>query len=291
MEAENQAVEGSNLKPVVEAIVMASESPVSLERLAKILEDEGGNGPGKDALRNVLGDLMGDYAERGVELVEVASGFRFQARAAYADRVSRLWEERKPRYSRALLETLALVAYRQPITRGEIEHVRGVAVSSNIMRLLLERDWVKVVGHRDVPGRPAVYATTKEFLDYFGLKSLAELPSLAELKDFDAINADLFANIVLDEEGATQDETAAPAAAGGDEVEQAAREVSAVGETEAATDQAARDTGETRDAEAASALEAQAQEDDPAPAPDADPAYDAASETPDHDDDTPAAAS
>ncbi len=291
MEAENQAVEGSNLKPVVEAIVMASESPVSLERLAKILEDEGGNGPGKDALRNVLGDLMGDYAERGVELVEVASGFRFQARAAYADRVSRLWEERKPRYSRALLETLALVAYRQPITRGEIEHVRGVAVSSNIMRLLLERDWVKVVGHRDVPGRPAVYATTKEFLDYFGLKSLAELPSLAELKDFDAINADLFANIVLDEEGATQDETAAPAAAGGDEVEQAAREVSAVGETEAATDQAARDTGETRDAEAAPALEAQAREDDPAPAPDADPAHDPADETPAHDDDTPAAAS
>ncbi|MBK6657569.1 MAG: SMC-Scp complex subunit ScpB [Proteobacteria bacterium] len=291
MEAENQAVEGSNLKPVVEAIVMASESPVSLERLAKILEDEGGNGPGKDALRNVLGDLMGDYAERGVELVEVASGFRFQARAAYADRVSRLWEERKPRYSRALLETLALVAYRQPITRGEIEHVRGVAVSSNIMRLLLERDWVKVVGHRDVPGRPAVYATTKEFLDYFGLKSLAELPSLAELKDFDAINADLFANIVLDEEGATQDETAAPAAAGGDEVEQAAREASADGEAEAATDQAARDTGESRDAEAVPALEAQAREDDPAPAPDADPAYDAASETPDHDDDTPAAAS
>lgn len=296
MEAENQAVEGSNLKPVVEAIVMASESPVSLERLAKILEDEGGNGPGKDALRNVLGDLMGDYAERGVELVEVASGFRFQARAAYADRVSRLWEERKPRYSRALLETLALVAYRQPITRGEIEHVRGVAVSSNIMRLLLERDWVKVVGHRDVPGRPAVYATTKEFLDYFGLKSLAELPSLAELKDFDAINADLFANIVLDEEGAAQDEAATPAAAGGDEVEQAAREVSADGETEAATDQAdadqaTRDAGDTRDADAAPALEAQAREDDPAPAPDADPAHDPADETPAHDDDTPAAAS
>lgn len=216
MEAENQTVEGVNLKPVVEAIVMASESPVSVDRLAKILEDEGGNGPGKDVLRNVLGDLQGDYAERGVELVEVASGFRFQARAAYADRVSRLWEERKPRYSRALLETLALVAYRQPITRGEIEHVRGVAVSSNIMRLLLERDWVKVVGHRDVPGRPAVYATTKEFLDYFGLKSLAELPSLAELKDFDAINADLFANIVLDEEGAAPEEAMLPAVADGE---------------------------------------------------------------------------
>lgn len=212
MDAENQAMEAVNLKPVVEAIVMASDAPVSVERLAKILEDEGGNGPGKEVLRTVLGELQTDYTERGVELVEVASGFRFQARAAYADRVSRLWEERKPRYSRALLETLALVAYRQPITRGEIEHVRGVAVSSNIMRLLLERDWVKVVGHRDVPGRPAVYATTKEFLDYFGLKSLAELPSLAELKDFDAINADLFANIVLDEEQATQDDSGGEAA-------------------------------------------------------------------------------
>ena len=201
-----------NLKPVVEAIVMAADAPVSVERLAKLLEEESGSGPSRDVLRNLLGELEADYAERGVELVEVASGFRFQARAVYADRVSRLWEERKPRYSRALLETLALVAYRQPITRGEIEHVRGVAVSSNIMRLLLERDWVRVVGHRDVPGRPAVYATTKEFLDYFGLKSLAELPSLAELKDFDAINADLFANIVMDEEHAAQDEVVVAAA-------------------------------------------------------------------------------
>lgn len=210
---ESEAMEAVNLKPMVEAIVMASEVPVSVERLVKILEDEGGNGPSRDVLRTLLSDLQSDYAAHGVELVEVASGFRFQARAAYAERVSRLWEERKPRYSRALLETLALVAYRQPITRGEIEHVRGVAVSSNIMRLLLERDWVKVVGHRDVPGRPAVYATTKDFLDYFGLKSLAELPSLAELKDFDAINADLFANIVMDEEQATQDEVGKLAAA------------------------------------------------------------------------------
>ena len=195
-------MEAVNLKPVVEAIVMTSDAPVSVERLSKLLEEESGGGPSRDVVRNLLGELQADYAGRGVELVEVASGFRFQARAAYAERVSRLWEERKPRYSRALLETLALIAYRQPITRGEIEHVRGVAVSSNIMRLLLERDWVRVVGHRDVPGRPAVYATTKEFLDYFGLKSLAELPSLAELKDFDAINADLFANIVMGEENA-----------------------------------------------------------------------------------------
>ncbi|MBX9608923.1 MAG: SMC-Scp complex subunit ScpB, partial [Gammaproteobacteria bacterium] len=197
--------EAMNLKPVVEALVMASDTPLNVERLCKLLEEEGGGGPSRDEVRGALDALQSDYAERGVELVEVASGYRFQARSAYAERVGRLWEERKPRYSRALLETLALIAYRQPITRGEIEHVRGVAVSSNIMRILQERDWIKTVGHRDVPGRPAVYATTKEFLDYFGLKSLAELPSLAELKDFDAINADLFANIVMDEEQAASE--------------------------------------------------------------------------------------
>lgn len=212
--------EAMNLKPVVEALVMASDTPLNLERLCKLLEEEGGGGPSRDEVRGALDALQSDYAERGVELVEVASGYRFQARADYADRVGRLWEERKPRYSRALLETLALIAYRQPITRGEIEHVRGVAVSSNIMRILQERDWIKTVGHRDVPGRPAVYATTKEFLDYFGLKSLAELPSLAELKDFDAINADLFANIVMDEEQAASE-------GGENVVEAAAVEVSA----------------------------------------------------------------
>jgi segregation and condensation protein B len=186
------------LKHELEALLMAADMPLPLERLCKLLENEAGLGPGRDSVRAALAELTGDYAARGVELSEGAGGYRFRTRAAYAERVSRLWEERKPRYSRALLETLALIAYRQPITRGEIEHVRGVAVSSNIMRLLLEREWVRVVGHRDVPGRPAVYATTREFLDYFGLRSLAELPSLAELKDFDAVNADLFANVVLD---------------------------------------------------------------------------------------------
>jgi len=186
------------LKHELEALLMAADAPLPLERLCKLLENEAGLGPGRDAVRAALAELTSDYAGRGVELCEGAGGYRFRTRAAHAERVSRLWEERKPRYSRALLETLALIAYRQPITRGEIEHVRGVAVSSNIMRLLLEREWVRVVGHRDVPGRPAVYATTREFLDYFGLRSLAELPSLAELKDFDAVNADLFANVVLD---------------------------------------------------------------------------------------------
>lgn len=204
------------LKPMVEAILMASDAPVSLERLVKLLEEEEPK-PTKDEVGSVISQLRSDYDDRGVELVEVASGFRFQARAAYGERVSRLWEERRPRYSRALLETLAIIAYRQPITRGEIEHIRGVAVSTGIMRTLLEREWVRVVGHRDVPGRPSVYATTKEFLDYFGMTSLDELPSLAELKDIEDINPDLFAGLEAqtadDETAGDTDDEASPAAA------------------------------------------------------------------------------
>lgn len=180
------------LKPVVEALLMVSESPIPVDRLGKLLAEDSKHPVSRDLVRDTLEALQGDYAERGVELAEVASGWRFRARADYAEQVGRLWEERKPRYSRAFLETLAIIAYRQPITRGEIEHIRGVAVSSNIMRQLLEREWVKVVGHRDVPGRPAVFATTREFLDYFGLKSLEDMPSLAEIRDIDDINADLF---------------------------------------------------------------------------------------------------
>ncbi|MGR8919078.1 MAG: SMC-Scp complex subunit ScpB [Gammaproteobacteria bacterium] len=179
------------IKPVLEAILMAAEQPLSIDRLQKLLESSDAK-PNKEALRESLDALREDYQDRGVELAELASGFRFRSRAEYAEQVGRLFEERKPRYSRAYLETLAIIAYRQPITRGEIEHIRGVAVSTNIMRQLLEREWVSVVGHRDVPGRPSVYATTRQFLDYFGLKSLDELPSLAELRDIDDINADLF---------------------------------------------------------------------------------------------------
>lgn len=189
-----------DIKPAIEAMLMASEQPLSVERLVKLFEEDGAAAPSREALLEVLADLQNDYAGRGVELMEVASGYRFQARAEYAERVGRLWEERKPRYSRALLETLALIAYRQPITRGEIEHIRGVAVSTNIMRLLLEREWVRVVGHRDVPGRPSVYATTSEFLDYFGMKTLEELPPLAELTDIDHLSADLFATAALEVE-------------------------------------------------------------------------------------------
>jgi len=135
--------------------------------------------------------LQADYAERGIEITEVASGFRIQVKASMTPALEKLWEERPPRYSRALLETLSIIAYRQPVTRGEIENIRGVAVSTNIVRTLLERSWIRVVGHRDVPGRPAMFGTTREFLDYFDLKKLDDLPPLSELKDFDKLNVQL----------------------------------------------------------------------------------------------------
>ena len=135
--------------------------------------------------------LAADYAGRGIELKEVASGYRIQIKRSMSDWLTPLWEERAPRYSRALLETLALIAYRQPITRGDIEDIRGVAVTTNIVRTLLERSWIRVVGHRDVPGKPAMFGTTREFLDYFGLKKLDDLPPLSEIKDFDDFNVTL----------------------------------------------------------------------------------------------------
>ena len=147
--------------------------------------------PERAELREAIKALQEDYAERGIDLVQVGGGYRIQVRESMQSWVARLWEEKPARYSRALLETLALIAYRQPITRGEIESVRGVAVSTNIMKTLLEREWVHVVGHRDVPGRPAMYGTTKQFLNYFGLKNIEALPSLAELRDLNAIGEEL----------------------------------------------------------------------------------------------------
>ncbi len=160
--------------------MMAAEEPLSAARLAALFDPSGT--PERDEILTALEELRKDYAGRAVELVEVASGFRFQVRQELAPWVGRLWQEKPPRYSRALLETLALIAYRQPVTRGDIEDVRGVAVSTNIIRSLSERGWIRVVGHRDVPGRPALYATTRTFLDYFNLKSLADLPSLLEIQ-------------------------------------------------------------------------------------------------------------
>ncbi|MEJ2316164.1 MAG: SMC-Scp complex subunit ScpB [Gammaproteobacteria bacterium] len=179
----------NNVKHIVEAALLASGKPLSVDRLLTLFLDN--EQPDRKAIRDVLESLQQEYEGRGIEVREVSTGWRIQVRKEYAPWVSRLWEEKPGRYSRALLETLSLIAYRQPITRGEIEYVRGVAVSTNIVKTLLERDWVRVVGHRDVPGRPSLYATTREFLDYFGLKSLDELPTLAELKELDDLNPSL----------------------------------------------------------------------------------------------------
>ena len=177
------------LPKILEAALMASGQPLSIDQMLTLFLDE--HQPSRDEIREALDEIATACESRGVELKQVSSGYRFQARQDYAEWISRLWEEKPPRYSRALLETLVLVAYRQPITRSEIESVRGVSVSSHIMKTLLEREWVRVVGHRDVPGKPALYATTKQFLDYFNMKSLEDLPTLQEIRDLDKINAEL----------------------------------------------------------------------------------------------------
>jgi segregation and condensation protein B len=179
----------TSLKSILEALLLASGEPLSLETLATVFTDE--ERPSNTELSKTLEALSDDYAERGLELKEVASGFRIQVREDANPWIARLWEERPQRYSRALLETLSLIAYRQPITRGDIEEVRGVSVRTNIIRTLQEREWIRVVGHRDVPGKPALFGTTKVFLDYFNLASLDDLPSLAEIKDVGSIEPEL----------------------------------------------------------------------------------------------------
>ena len=179
----------SHLKNVIEAALLAAGRPLAVDDLAALFEEPAR--PSREDLRAALARLATEYEGRGIELKETATGFRVQVRRELADEVSRLWPERPARYSRALLETLALIAYRQPITRGEIESVRGVAVNPNIVKTLLERGWIRVVGQRDVPGRPELLGTTREFLDYFGLKSLDELPPLAELKAMADLNVQL----------------------------------------------------------------------------------------------------
>jgi segregation and condensation protein B len=180
---------GQYLKNVVEAALLAAGRPLSVAQLAELFDER--ERPANEELRAALETLADEYSERGIELKEVASGFRVQIRRTMTDPISRLWTERPARYSRAMLETLALIAYRQPITRGEIEEVRGVAVNPNILRTLLERNWVRVVGHREVPGRPELLGTTREFLDYFNLTSLDELPTLAALRDMDNVGVQL----------------------------------------------------------------------------------------------------
>ena len=183
-------MEINKLKNILEAVLLGADRALTVIHMEGLFElDE--ERPTRDEIRKALHEMENDYETRGYELKQVASGFRLQVKQEYATWVGRLWEERPARYTRALLETMALIAYRQPVTRGEIEEVRGVSVSSNIMKTLLERNWIKVLGHKDVPGKPTLYGTTKEFLDYFNLKSLDQLPTLAEIKDLDSIHPEL----------------------------------------------------------------------------------------------------
>lgn len=194
-----------NLNNILEAALFAAGGALSVAQLQDLFPES--ERPETAQIKDALKSIQADFESRGIVLIEVSSGYRFQTASDVSEWVSRLWEERPPKYSRALLETLALIAYRQPVTRGEIEDVRGVSVSSNIVKTLLERQWVRVVGHRDVPGRPAMYGTTKEFLDYFSLKSLDELPPLSELKDIDALTGELDLQLP-DENKTTQAEPA-----------------------------------------------------------------------------------
>ncbi len=177
------------IKYFVESALLAAGRPLSVDQLQKLFD--GRSEPEKSEIREAIQGLVDEYEGRGITVAEVASGFRIQVKASMAERLQKLWEERPPRYSRALFETLALVAYRQPVTRGEIEEIRGVSVSSNIVRTLIERDWVRVIGHRDVPGRPELFGTTRGFLDYFGLKKLDDLPPLADLSDWENLRIQL----------------------------------------------------------------------------------------------------
>jgi len=177
------------IKYFVEAALLAAGRPLSIDQIQKLFDQR--SAPEKSRIRQAIGSLIEDYTDRGITISEVASGFRMQIEGDMVERLQKLWEERPPRYSRALFETLSLIAYRQPMTRGEIEEIRGVAVSTNIIRSLLEREWVRIVGHRDVPGRPAMFGTTKQFLDYFGLKKLDDLPPLADLSDWESLRVQL----------------------------------------------------------------------------------------------------
>jgi segregation and condensation protein B len=215
------------VRNVIEAALLAAGGPLPVAELLRLFDDS--VRPSAQAVRAALMELAAHYQGRGIELLETASGFRIQVRRELAAEISRLWPERTARYSRALLETLALIAYRQPITRAEIEAVRGVAVNPNIIRTLLERNWVRVVGHRAVPGHPELLGTTREFLDYFGLKSLDELPPLAEL----AAMSDVSLELALAGEIGTTDERAA---VGGDAAQSTAAVAGEAGDAEESSD-------------------------------------------------------
>ena len=183
-------MDSHRLKPILEALFAVSDKPLSVNQIFELLQDDAEQ-PGKDDIRKAIHELISRYDDSGMELKQVASGFRLQIKAAYQPWVCRLLAQKPPRYSRALLETLALIAYRQPITRGEIEDIRGVSVSSHIIKTLQQREWVKPLGHKEVPGKPMLYGTTRQFLDYFNIKSLNELPTLAEICDLNQYHPEL----------------------------------------------------------------------------------------------------
>jgi len=223
-------MDSQQLKNIIEAALLAAGEPLTLEQLRTLFGDNDKDGPERAEIRETLKELTDEYASRGIEIREVASGFRIQVREEMAQWLTKLWEDRPPRYSRALMETLAIVVYRQPVTRGDIEEIRGVSVTSNIIRTLLERDWIKVVGHRDVPGKPAMFGSTRGFLDYFGLKKLDELPPLAELAAMEPVAVQL-------ELGTADQEASAEAPAEGAEAEQeSSAQVESEGEVAAAPD-------------------------------------------------------
>ena len=182
-------MDDKEVKYLIEAALLAAGRPLSVEQLQSLFD--GRATPEKSQIQQAVSNLLEEYEDRGITITEVASGYRVQVKSEMAERLQKLWEDRSPRYSRALFETLALIAYRQPMTRGDIEEIRGVSVSTNIIRSLLERDWIRVLGHRDVPGRPAMFGTTKVFLDYFGLKKLDDLPPLADLADWESLRVQL----------------------------------------------------------------------------------------------------
>ena len=176
------------LSEILEALLLSASRPISIEDIVKVFEDPK---PSKDEIRKALNQIDQDCLTRGIELKKIASGYRLQVKQSLSQYIAKLWEEKPQKFSKATLETLSLIAYKQPITRGEIEEIRGVAVGTQLIRGLMERGWVKIVGQRDVPGRPSLYSTTKEFLDYFGLQHLRELPELPSLPDLTSIEHEL----------------------------------------------------------------------------------------------------
>ena len=234
------------LKSIIEGALLAAGRALTLAEIADLFDVE--SRPGDDELDAALVELRADCTERALELREVASGYRLQVRQEFAPWIGRLWDEKPARYSRALLETLSLIAYRQPITRGDIEEIRGVAVNPNIIRTLQEREWVRVVGQRDVPGRPELFATTRQFLDHFGLSGLDQLPTLAEIKDFEQVSPVL--ELAIDAQSAAADD--APAGSTDDEASEAAAHIDEaqdpVGDSED-EDADAESAGDAREAE------------------------------------------